>query len=60
MNNEFNLKNSLLNKFLKEVKEKLQNPIHKRIIEAYKEDDPLHSMEEELGKIIMEILQREN
>lgn len=33
----------------------LSDPIHKRLIEAYKSDIPLESMETELGKILLEI-----
>ena len=40
---------------LKELINNLSNPIHKRLIEAYKSDNPLESMESELGKILLEI-----
>lgn len=33
----------------------LSDPIHKRLIEAYKSDIPLESMETELGKILLEV-----
>lgn len=40
---------------LKELISNLSNPTHKRLIEAYKSDNPLESMESELGKILLEI-----
>lgn len=47
-------------KFLEELKGQLPDPIHKRILEAYKTDDPVQSMETELSKILLEIISREN
>jgi hypothetical protein len=44
--------------YLKELLAKLSDPIHKRVIRAYRGD--VDSMENELGKILMEILRRED
>jgi hypothetical protein len=46
--------------FLKEILEKISNPIHKRLIQAYKEDSPVNSMEFELKKILIEVINRED
>ena len=46
--------------YLGEVLEKIQDQKHKRILQAYKGDNPVHSMEMELGKIVMEIVNRED
>lgn len=46
----------LLDKFLLELQNELTDPIHKRLIGAYRGDDPVSSMEYELTKILLEIL----
>jgi hypothetical protein len=48
------------NEFLSELLEEITDPIHKRIINAYQGDDPVHSMETELGKILLEVLTHED
>ena len=52
--------NSHPEKFINELLEELKDPTHKRLIKAYQGSDPLGSMESELGKILMETLQRED
>ena len=47
-------------KHLDELLAELSDPIHKRLIQAYQGDDPVQSMESELGRILMEILHRED
>ena len=47
-------------KYLNELLAELSDPVHKRLIEAYQGDDPVHSMETELGKMLMEVLHRED
>ncbi len=42
------------------VLQKLSNETHKKIIEAYKGEDPVSSMESELGEIVMAIVTRED
>jgi len=47
-------------KYLDELLEELSDPVHKRLIEAYQGDDPVQSMESELGKILIEVLRCED
>lgn len=60
MNNKQLSQNFQREKFIKELIEELSNPIHRRLIQAYKGDNPVESMESELGKILMEVLHRED
>lgn len=60
MNEEAIPEESSREKYLSDLLTKLSDPIHKRLIEAYQGDDPVQSMETELGKILMEILRRED
>jgi hypothetical protein len=47
--------------YLKELHESLADPLHKRLIAAYqKGDDPVISMEAELGSALTEILTHED
>lgn len=58
-----NYKNFQLRKreeFLKEILEKTSDPLHKRLIQAYEGDTPVDSMESELKKILIEVLNRED
>jgi len=58
-----NYKNFQLRKreeFLKEILEKTSDPLHKRLVQAYKGDTPVDSMESELKKILIEVLNRED
>lgn len=43
-----------------ELLKELSDSNHKRIVKAYQGEDPLRSMESELGKILLEILNRED
>jgi len=45
--------------YLKELLSGIQDDVHKRLIEAYRGENPLESMESELRKIIMEVVERE-
>ena len=47
-------------KYLDELLAELSDPVHKRLIEAYQGDDPVQSMESELGKILIEVLRCED
>ena len=60
MNEETKLNDSQKEKHLAEILETLSDPFHKRIIAEYQSDDPVQSMETELGEIIMEIINRED
>ena len=46
--------------YLPELLEEVLNPLHRRLLEAYRESDPVDSMENELGKILLEVLSHEN
>ena len=60
MAEEKKLKDPKIEKYFNEVLEKISDLKHKRIISAYKGDNPVQSMEAELGKIVMEIVNRED
>ena len=45
---------------LNELMVKVTSPIHKRLIQAYMGSEPQKSMEDELGKILIEVLHRED
>ena len=60
MNEETKLNDSQKEKHLAEILEILTDTLHKRIIAKYQSDDPVQSMEAELGEIIMEIRTRED
>jgi hypothetical protein len=52
---------SFREKFLNELLSNLENPLHKRIVAAYQgKDDPVASMEAELGAVLLEILNHED
>jgi hypothetical protein len=46
--------------FLEEILEQTSDPVHTRLIQAYQGDDPVDSMESELRRILVEVLQRED
>ena len=43
-----------------ELNERLPNPIHRRVLKAYRDPDPVRAMEEELGKILLEVIENED
>lgn len=45
---------------LDELLAELSDPVHKRLIQAYRGNDPVQSMESELGKILMEVIHCED
>jgi len=45
--------------YVEQFLEQLSDPIHKRLIEAYSGDDPVESMETELGRVLEEVLDNE-
>ncbi len=47
-------------KFLDEFYDQIEDPVHKRLIKAHSTEDPLQSMEKELGVILVEVLKNEN
>jgi len=46
--------------FLAELEANIADPVHKRLIHAYRGNDPTASMESELKAILLEVLQRED
>ena len=48
------------NPHLCELEKILSNPLHKRLISAYQGEDPVHSMEQELSRILLEVIERED
>jgi len=60
MNNKETLQNSSCEEYLDELLAELSDPVHKRLIQAYRGDDPVKSMESELGEILIEVLYRED
>ena len=60
MNNEVTSQDSDGQDYLDELLSQLSDPVHKRLIQAYRGIDPVQSMESELGKILTEVLQRED
>lgn len=60
MDNKASSQHSSRQEYLDELLTELSDPVHKRLIQAYRGDDPVQSMESELGKILMEVLRREN
>jgi len=60
MREEIVTQDSLREKYLNELLVELSDPFHKRLIEAYQGDTPVQSMESQLGKILTEVLHRED
>ena len=60
MNNKVTSQCSSREEYLDELLAELSDPIHKQLIQAYRGNDPVQSMESELGKILMEVLKRED
>ena len=51
---------SKIEKYLKELIELTEDPVHKRLIASYKGDNPKQSIEAELGLILEEVIGRED
>lgn len=60
MNNKEVLRHSSFEECLNELLAELSDPVHKRLIQAYRGNDPVKSMEFKLGEILMEVLQHED
>ena len=60
MSEETTSQDSPHQKYLIELLAELSDPVHKRLIQAYRGDDPVKSMEYELGKILTEVLHHED
>ena len=46
--------------FLIELASAVSNPIHKRLIQSYRIDDPVQAMESELAEILLEVFDGED
>lgn len=46
--------------FLSQLLNEITDPVHWRLINTYQTDDPVGSMENELGKILLEVLTHED
>jgi len=46
--------------YLDELLKKISDPVHKRLIQAYMGNNPVQSMESELGEILKEVLHLED
>lgn len=55
-----NPQDSPCKEYVDELLAELSDPVHKRLIQAYRGDDPIRSMESELGKILTEVLSGED
>jgi hypothetical protein len=55
-----NIDNFKEGEIIKELLEVISNPIHRRLVNAYKGDEPLASMETELAEILLEIWRGED
>ncbi len=51
---------SRLEQYMKELDALTTDPIHKRLIAAYTGDNPKESMELELGKLLSQVVNRED
>lgn len=60
MNNEAASQQPSIEQCIDELLAELSDPVHKQLIQAYRGSDPVQSMESELGKILMEVLHRED
>ena len=58
--NERTLQESRFKEYQAELLEKVSDSVHKRLIEAYQLKNPVESMDEELGKILLEVLHNED
>lgn len=54
------LQHTRLQQFIQELLDKIQDPIHRTLVEAYEINNPVQSMESELNKILMGILNDED
>jgi len=59
-NDKGQIKNLRQREYLTELLNEILDPNHKRMIQAYQGDDPVNAMEIELGKLLLEILNRED
>ena len=54
------IESSRLELYLQELKALVTDPIHKRLLSAYTGDDPKESVELELDRLLIEVLESED
>lgn len=59
MAEEASSKSPRCREFLGELQKEIPTSLHKRLLQAYRGDDPVQAMEAELAKILIEVLRRE-
>lgn len=57
---ESTLQESRFREYQAELLEKVSDDVHKRLVEAYQLKNPVESMEDKLGEILLEVLQNED
>ena len=57
---ESTLQESRFKEYQAELLEKVSDNVHKRLIKAYQLKNPVKSMEDKLGEILLEVLQNED
>jgi Trp operon repressor len=60
MMDEISSEKSRREEFLGELQREVSDPLHMRLIQAYRGDNPVQSMESELAKILFEVLRDED
>jgi hypothetical protein len=60
MMDEVSSEKSRREEFLDELQREVSDPLHRRLIQAYRGDNPVQSMESELAKILFEVLRGED
>jgi len=45
-------------KFIKQLEQEAENPLHKRILRAYSKDSSVEAMEDELSRALLEVVNR--
>lgn len=60
MSSEGNGQTATADSFVERFVEGLSDPIHKRLIQAYRGEDPVGSMEAELSTVLKEVMESED
>jgi len=57
---ESSLRDSRFEEFKAELLDRVTDPLHKRLIEAYQMQGAVEAMEDELGEVLLEVLDDED
>ncbi len=57
---ESTIQESRFKEYQAELLDKVSDPVHKRLIRAYRLKNPVESMEDKLGEILLEVLHNED